>query len=95
MDEPTLSMLATAGGLAGVVFIITNLIRPLVPAGAFDRWGAVVAVAVGIALAVVYVVIVGPVTPESLLQAALVGLFGGSLSQNVNTAVRRATTPPA
>lgn len=92
MPEPSIGLLASAAGLAGVVWLIMQLVRPLLAAATFDRWGAVIAAVVGIVLALAYAVVgtVGPITGAVLLQAVLVGLFGGWMSQNVNTMVRRA-----
>ena len=53
---------------------------------------ALIPVVYAIAYAVVSTV--GPITGAILLQAVLVGLFGGWMSQNVNTMVRRATSTP-
>jgi hypothetical protein len=95
MQEPTIGLLASAAGLAGVVWLIMQVIRPLVAPPAFDRWGAVIAMAVGIVLALLYAFVAAtpahPADGQALLQAVLVGLFGGWMSQNVNHAVTRAT----
>lgn len=92
MPEPDIGMLATAAGLASVVWLIMQFVRTAVPADAFDRWGAVLAGVVGVVLALIYAVVSTPdLTGSVLLQALLVGLFGGWMSQNVNTMVTRAT----
>jgi len=92
VDEPAIGMLATAAGLAVVVALITNLIRPAMVAATFDRIGPLIAVIVGVVLALTYAWATEPSLSGSvLLQAFLVGLFGGVLSQNVNTVVARAT----
>lgn len=92
MAEPSIGLLASAAGLAGVVWLIMQLIRTLMDAAAFDRFGAVMAALVGIMLAIAYVAVstVGPVTGEAALEAVLIGLFGGWMSQNANTMIRRA-----
>lgn len=96
MPEPTIGLLASAAGLAGVIWLIMQLVRTLIDAAAFDRFAPVIAAVVGIILALAYAIVstVGPITGAVLLQAVLVGLFGGWMSQNVNTMVRRATSTP-
>lgn len=94
MQEPSIGMLASAAGLAGVVWLIMQVLRTAIPAPVFDRWGAVLAVVVGVVLALLYAVVTSTdLTGSVLLQALLVGLFGGWLSQNANTMVRRAVAP--
>ena len=94
ISEPTIDMLATAAGLAAVVWLVMQLLRPVVPADAYDRWGALLAAVVGVIFALAYTVTsVSPVDGRALLQAVLVGLFGGWLSQNVNSMVTRAIKP--
>lgn len=95
MQEPTIGLLASAAGLAGVVWLVMQLVRPLLPAPTFDRFGAVIAALAGIALAILYVLVTSAtITGAVILQAVLVGLFGGWMSQNANTMVRRAISPP-
>lgn len=92
MAEPTIGILASAAGLAGVVWIVMSILRSFISTPTFDRWGAALAAVVGIAFSLAYAfVTTTPATGEVLLQAVLVGLFGGWMSQNVNTMVRRAT----
>lgn len=93
MPEPSIGLLASAAGLAGVVWLVMQLVRSLIDAATFDRFGAAIAALVGVAFALAYAVVatVGPVTGAILLQAFLVGLFGGWMSQSVNTMVTRAT----
>jgi hypothetical protein len=91
VTEPTVGLLASAAGLASVIFVITNLLRGTLGAASFDRWAPLVAVVIGVILAEVYVVVNGDVTGNDVLQAALVGLFAGGFSQNVNTIVTRAS----
>ena len=94
MDEPSVDLLATAAGTAGVVFLVTSVLRTVIPAAVFDRWGAALAVLVGIGLAVLYAVTrPDGFTSDDVLQALLVGLFAGGFSQNINTVVRRALGP--
>lgn len=94
MQEPSIGMLASAAGLAGVVWLIMQVLRTAIPPAVFDRWGAVLAVVVGVVLALLYAVVTSTdLTGSVLLQALLVGLFGGWLSQNANTMVRRAVAP--
>lgn len=95
MEEPSIGMLASAAGLAGVVWLIMAVLRTAFPPAFFDRWGATIAVIVGVVLALLYAVVTtDQLTGTVLLQALLVGLFGGWLSQNANTMVRRATAGP-
>lgn len=95
MPEPSIGLLASAAGLAGVVWLVMQLVRSMMPAPTFDQFGAVIAALVGIALAIAYAVVTAPaLTGAVILQAVLVGLFGGWMSQNVNTMVRRVTSPP-
>lgn len=99
-DTPTADTLRTAAGISIVVALITNLLRAVVPAGVFDKWGPTIAVLVGIGLGLIGL-FVAPGTHDSnaIVTAILAGAFGGFMSQNVNTLVRRAIrpapTPPA
>lgn len=94
MPEPSIGLLASAAGLAGVVWLIMQLVRSITPPATFDQFGAVIAALVGIALAIAYAVVTAPaITGAVILQAVLVGLFGGWMSQNVNTMIRRVTAP--
>lgn len=96
MAEPSIGLLASAAGLAGVIWLIMQLVRTLLDAATFDRFAPVLAAVVGVVLALAYAVVstVGPITGAVLLQAVLVGLFGGWMSQNANTMVQRAIHPP-
>ena len=91
MQEPSIGLLASAAGLAGVIWLVMQLVRTLLDAATFDRFGAIIAALVGVAFALAYVAVStdGPVAGEAILQAVLVGLFGGALSQNVNHLVSR------
>lgn len=95
MQEPTIGMLATGAGLAGVVWLIMQVVRTLVPAPTFDRYGAALAVLVGIILSLAYAFVAAtpakPLDGSALLEAVLVGLFGGWMSQNANHMVTRAS----
>lgn len=95
MQEPSIGLLASAAGLAGVVWLIMQLVRTLIDALTFDRLAPVIAAGVGIVLAIAYAFVAAtpaaPLTGAVILQAVLVGLFGGWMSQNVNTMVTRAT----
>ena len=97
MQEPTIGLLASAAGLACVIWLIMQLVRTLIDAAAFDRFAPVIAAVVGIILALAYAFVSAtpeaPATGPVLLQAVLVGLFGGWMSQNVNTMVQRAARP--
>lgn len=96
IDEPDVGLLASAAGLSGVIFIIMNVLRnlPSWTAESFDRWAAAVAIVIGILLAEAYAIFIDTGNPASIesrvVQAALVGLFAGGFSQNVNRAVMRA-----
>lgn len=95
MAEPSIGLLASAAGLAGVIWLVMQLVRTLLDAATFDRFAPVIAALVGVVLALAYAFVVttpgdGTVDGEAILQAILVGLFGGWMSQNVNTMVRRA-----
>jgi hypothetical protein len=95
MEEPTIGLLATAAGLSTVIFIIMNLARGIIkPPETFDRWAPTLAVVIGIGLAELYAVTQPGVDAEALIQAALIGLFAGGFSQNVNMVVTRAVNPP-
>lgn len=98
MQEPTIGLLASAAGLAGVIWLVMQLVRTALDAAVFDRWAPVIAACIGIVLALAYALVtatpVEPATGPVLLQAVLVGLFGGWMSQNVNTMVQRAVAPP-
>jgi hypothetical protein len=98
VDEPTVGLLASAAGLATVIFIIVNLLRGVItPPEAFDKWAPLVAVVIGILLAEAYAIFVDTGNTNTIesrvIQAALVGLFAGGFSQNVNTVVTRAMKP--
>lgn len=90
VQEPTVTALATAAGLSGVIFVIMSVLRTVIPAATFDVWGAALAVVIGILLALAYA-LTRPtgITADTILQALLVGLFAGGFSQNVNTIVAR------
>jgi len=95
MQEPSIGLLASAAGLAGVIWLIMQLVRTLMDAASFDRFAPVIAAGVGIILALAYAFVAsspgdGTFDGQAILQAILVGLFGGWMSQNVNTMVRRA-----
>lgn len=94
MAEPSIGLLASAAGLAGVIWLVMQLVRTLLAAATFDRFGATIAALIGIVLALVYAFVVAtpeaPATGPVLLQAVLVGLFGGWMSQNANAMVNRA-----
>lgn len=93
-DAPTADTLRTAAGISIVVALITNLLRGVVPAGVFDKWGPTIAVVVGILLALVGVLVSGPApSGDDIVTAILAGAFGGFMSQNVNTVVTRALRP--
>lgn len=90
LTDPTAAALASAAGIAAVVALITNVLRTVVPPAAFDQWGATIAVVVGVVLAILGAFVNGTPDANALVTAALVGLFGGWQSQNVNTQVTRA-----
>jgi len=96
LTEPAIGGLATAVGLAPIIYLVMTLVvRPILAPDTFDRFGPVIAVAIGVVLALAYAVVTtNPITGAGLLQAVLVGLFGGALSQNVNTAVARLRATP-
>lgn len=96
LTDPTAAALASAAGIAAVVALITNVLRTVIPPDVFDRWGPTVAVIVGVGLALIGAFVNGHPDSNAIVTAALVGLFGGWQSQNVNTQVKRAvvgTTP--
>lgn len=94
MPEPDIGMLASAAGLSVAVWLVMQFVRQALAAPVFDRWGALIAGVVGVLFAIAYAVVTTPVLDgKVLLQALLVGLFGGWMSQNVNTMVRRAAAP--
>ncbi len=72
--ELTLNDLLTVSGLAVVVTIITQLVKGFVD----ERWVPLLAVAVGIVLAVVASVALGLYGVAAVAQAALTGLLGGA-----------------
>ena len=94
MAEPSIGLLASAAGLAGVIWLIMQLVRTLLDVATFDRFGATIASVVGIGFALAYAFVTAtpeaPATGPVLLQAVLVGLFGGWMSQNANAMVNRA-----
>lgn len=91
LTDPTAAALASAAGIAAVVALITNVLRTVVPADAFDRWGPTIAVASGIVLGLIGAFVsTAPRTGDAIVTAILVGMFGGWQSQNVNTQVKRA-----
>jgi hypothetical protein len=95
MTEPDIGMLASAVGLAGVVWVVMAVVRTLVGETWFDKWGPTIAVVIGILFAEAYVLATGPVNGTTLLQGLLVGLFGGWMSQNANAMIQRLLHPPA
>ncbi len=95
-DTPTAATLRTAAGISIVVALVTNILRGVVPAGVFDRWGPTIAVVVGVVLGLLGLFVAeGPHNGDAIVTAILAGAFGGFMSQNVNTLVQRAIHPPA
>jgi hypothetical protein len=88
MDAPTVGQLLTVGGNAAVTALICELFwRTLAPEPAtVDRFGPIVAVAVGIGLSLVALAVttVGGVPYASLVDAVLVGLVGGLAAAGVH-----------
>jgi hypothetical protein len=88
MDAPTIDQLLTVGGNAAVTALICEVFwRALAPDPAtVDRFGPIVAVAVGIALslAALAVTAAGGAPYASLANAALVGLVGGLAAAGVH-----------
>jgi len=90
MDEPTIGMLASAVGIATIITLLMNLlVRPALTAERFDKFAPSIAVVIGVVMAVTYTVVTSPINGSTLLEAILIGLFGGALSQNVSTVVTR------
>ena len=92
MDRVDVGLLATAPGIAIVVALIVNILRPAIPADVLDRYGPIIAAALGVVLALLWAFLVdpAPVTGEEIVTAILAGLAGGYWSQNVNSAIQRA-----
>lgn len=89
LDEPEIGALASAGGLAVIVTVVTNLVRGLIDPVSFDRLGPLIATVVAVVLSLAYTFATSPITSASLLQAVLVGVVGGALSNPINNAVSR------
>ncbi len=67
------------------MFIILTITRGFLTEVSFDRWAPALAVLVGVVLAEAYALVsTNPITGEAALQAFLVGLFAGAMSQNIN-----------
>lgn len=94
MEAPTLAALGTTAGLATVTLLVVQLIwrtaRP--SAEAKDRFGPLVAVLVGVVLALV-AVFVGGANPagapagSDVVNAILAGLFVGTTAMGLHDAV--------
>lgn len=94
-NADAVAMLATTTGIAGIVFLLMTGIRTAVAAAWFDRWAPLLAMLIGVVLAFIGVIAtVHPLTSTALAGALVSGLIGGALSQNVNTVVKRAVSPP-
>lgn len=91
ITEPAVGLLASAAGVSVVVTILLNLIRPLIQPAVFDKFAPLTGVLIGILLAVGFAVSNGDTTSGGLIQAALIGLFAGGYSQNINNVLQRAT----
>lgn len=95
-NADAVALLATTTGIAGIVWLVMSGIRTAVASTWFDRWAALVAMAIGVVLALLGVLAtVSPLTTTAIVGAIVSGLIGGALSQNVNNAVKRAIAPPA
>ena len=69
----TLSDLLTSGGVAVVVVLLVQLVKRFIPEGYVQH----VAVGLGIAIAVIARLVLGPITAELVGNAVLIGFFGG------------------
>jgi len=90
-EEPAIGVLATAVGMAPIIWMIMTLVvRTLLDDAAFNRFAPTIAIWIGVVLALAYVIVTtSPITGTAILQGVLVGLFAGSMSQQVNNAVSR------
>jgi multisubunit Na+/H+ antiporter MnhB subunit len=90
VEAITTDQLLTVGGITAVTFLVVAVIfRAAAFSDAFkDRFGALIAAAVGILFAVLAsIVLVQPTTGNTLLQAVLTGLVGGLAAVGVNEIV--------
>lgn len=91
IEEPTVGLLATATGVSLVIAVFLNVLRGVFPSqDAFSKWAPTIAVVIGIGAALLYAFANGDTSGPALIQAVLVGLFGGYMSQNANTQITRA-----
>jgi len=79
VEVPTIESLLTTGGLGVVVLVVTQLIfGAWRPSGETkDRFGPLIAVAVGIATSLLATVVLGLVGSQDIFNAVLAGLFAG------------------
>jgi hypothetical protein len=91
----TVSLLATTGGIALVVFLVMQAVRKPLEGPTWDRFAPTIALALGIVLAELFAfATVSPFSGVAALGALVSGVIGGALSQNANTAWRRIVDPP-
>lgn len=90
MDVPNL---ATSAGIAGVVIILVGAVKAALP---FDsaRWGALLAITLGVALSVANVMLGGVVDDStgSPIATILIGIMGGAAASGIYDAGKGLTT---
>lgn len=72
--DMTLSQLLTVGGVTAVVLVLIQAIKGRLP----DDWEALIAIGLGIVLAVLASLAQGNYSVAAMAQAALTGLLGGA-----------------
>jgi hypothetical protein len=90
VTEPTVGLLASTTGIAGVIAVVMNLIRGQFAEATFDRWAALIATTIGVLLAVLYAAFnVHPLDGNAIIEAVLLGLFAGALSNPINNLITK------
>ena len=86
-DVPEVTALLTISGVTVVTIIVMEVVKRAaeLSAGALDRFGALLAIATATVLALLALFVVNgtAVAPESVLQAVLVGIFGGAAASGI------------
>ncbi len=91
MLDLTVASLATVAGDAAVTAIIVQLVLNALqlPQATMDRVGPVLAVGVGILVALVATLSLGIATPDGIIQAVLTGLAAGTSAMGIHNLITK------
>jgi uncharacterized membrane protein (DUF441 family) len=85
--DPTLQTVLTVGGLSAVVSILEEIIvRAVGPDFDTDRWGPLLALLLGVVIALVASYGLDLVTKASIMSAALTGIVAGGAAMGIHDA---------